>query len=359
MITRLTLTNFRNHKSFRIDGAERIVALAGPNGAGKTNILEALSLLGGGTGMRGDQAEDIANFETADDWAVAAEISDGPDAGCGAAVSVFWEGRTRRRAKINGEARPLSALAELLGVVWLTPAEDLLFVGSAANRRAFFDNLAAGFDPAHLGRTARLSKLLSERSYALKNGGAAGPDENWLDRIDDALVSTAAAVADGRVRFAAELNHFYEAGRVGISGLLETKIINGEKAGDFELFYRNYLAENRLLVGDKMSVDGPHRSDFSVHNNALNLDAGRTSSGQMKLLLNKLVIAFAKLMAARRPDRALLILLDEADSHLDADARSELFSALSGAAAQVWLTGTNAAAFSEIDGCRVIAIHNS
>ena len=308
-------------------------------------------MLGGGAGFRANDAADVARFGTTG-WAVAANLADGNE------ISIYWDGGARRRAKINGENAPLADLAKLLEVVWLTPVEDLLFVGPAANRRAFFDNLAAGFDPAHLGRTARMTKLLSERAFALKNGGA-GPDENWLDRIDDALASTAAAVADGRARFATELNHFFDSGRAGISGMLETRIINGEKAGDFELFYRNYLAENRFLIGDKMSVDGPHRSDFSVFNNALSLDAAKTSSGQMKLLLNKLIIAFAKLVSARtrgsRPGRALVLLLDEADSHLDAAARAELFAAVIGVGAQVWTTGVKPPEFE----CKVIQIENA
>jgi len=338
MISRLTLTNFRNHETLRIDAGGRNVVLSGPNGAGKTNVLEAASLLSGTPGFRRAQSEDLARF-AAPGYAVAAELESGGE------ISVYWdEGMKRRKAKINGEAAALGDLAKHISVVWLTPETDLLFVGAPSPRRAFFDNLAAGTNDAHLGRTQRLNKLLSERAFALKNGR----NDAWLSLLENNIASAAAAVADARVRFVAELNHFLSAGEIGISGLLEQRIINGDKAGDFEEFYRKYLAENRTLVADRQTVDGAHRTDFSARDLGLGLPADKISSGQQKLLLNRLIIASAKLMSARNPDKKLVILLDEADSHLDARARGELFAELAAVGAQVWMTGVDAAAFADM-----------
>lgn len=338
MIGQITLTNFRNHKILRINTNGQNVILSGPNGSGKTNVLEALSMLNGGAGLRHAQSADLAAFE-AGEYAVWAVLENGTE------LSVYWQsGAGHRRAKIDGDSAPLSELSKHIGIVWLTPVEDLLFVGPPSNRRVFLDNLVAGFDGAHTGRVARLHKLLSERAGALKNGR----NDEWLALIENNIVSTASAVADARVRFASELNHFFSNGEIALSGMLESRIINGEKAGDFEDFYREYLSLNRLLIADKMNIDGPHRSDFSAKNLALNLNADKTSSGQQKLLMNKLVIANAKLLAARTPDRPLLILLDEADSHLDKSARAELFAELSGTNAQIWMTGTDAETFADV-----------
>jgi DNA replication and repair protein RecF len=345
MIEQLTLTNFRNHERLRINTGGGNVALTGSNGAGKTNVLEALSLLSGGSGLRGALSCDVARFGTGE-YAAAAKLSNGSE------VCVFWSGNGHRKARINGDAAPLSELPKHVGIVWLTPAEDLLFVASPSVRRTFLDNLVAGFDDRHIGRVSRLSKLLSERAFALKNGA----DENWLSSIEDNVASVASAVADARVRYAAGLNHFLEDGEISLSGMLEQKIIDGEKAGDFEDFYRKYLLENRFLVADKMTVDGAHRTDFSVLNRALNLPADKTSSGQQKLLLNKLIIAGCRLLHARKPERPMLMLLDEADSHLDENARAALFCALSEINAQIWMTGTNPASFANVENCKVVTV---
>jgi DNA replication and repair protein RecF len=342
MITSLTLTNFRNHETLRIRAAGG-VALSGPNGAGKTNALEAISLLSGSPGLRRAASADLARFG-ANEYAVAALLAGGTE------VCVYWAGAGHRRAKINGCFTPLSDLAGVLGIVWLTPAEDLLFASAPSHRRAFLDNLVSGFDARHAARAARLSKLLAERAYALKNGS----DGLWLDQIENNIALTASAVADARVRYASELNHFFAAGEIMLSGMLEQKIMNGEKAGDFEDFYRKYLSENRFLSADKMTIDGPHRSDFAAMNRALSLPADKTSSGQMKLILIELVIANARLLNQKNPDKPLLILLDEADSHLDESARARLFGELGKVGAQIWLTGTNSSAFADAPGIEII-----
>jgi DNA replication and repair protein RecF len=344
MITRLTLTNFRNHGTLRINTENKNVILAGPNGTGKTNVMEAVSLLSGGAGFRRAPSADIARFGGSG-YGIAAELSNGTE------LSVYWEaGFGHRKAKVDNAAVNLSDLAKHMGIVWLTPAEDQLFLSSPSVRRAFLDNLASGFDDRHTGRAARLSKLLSERAFALKGAG----DENWLDMIDDNIAHAAVAVADSRIRYAAELNHFFSFGEMALSGILESRAAKGEKAGDIEDFYKKYLSENRFLVADKMTIDGPHRSDFSVKNLTLNLNADKTSSGQQKLLLNRLIIANANLIGAKNPDRPRVILLDEADSHLDKSARSELFSELSKTGAQIFLSGTDMDDFADIpDAARI------
>lgn len=349
MINVLSLTDFRNHIACRVttDGHRNII-ITGPNGAGKTALLEAVSMLSGERGMRGAQMSDMARFGGTGGFSVFAELSDDTS------VSVqFSVGDTNRRAKIDGDSAPLSELAHHLRMVWLTPREDRLFVDSASERRAFFDRLATSFDASHAGRTAKLSKLFTERACALKSGA----DSHWLDAIDSQIAGTAVAVSVGRVQYAGELNYFLSRCAVSVSGKLEQMLIDGLSAGDAERAYMEYLKTNRELIGDKMVIDGPHKSDFGVYNNELNLPAHLTSTGQQKTVLLELILAHAKLVHTKTGHRPL-ILLDEAVAHLDTNARERLFYELGLADAQVWATGLDINIFKNVPDAVFVTCHD-
>ena len=345
MIETLTLTDFRNHKSCRIQThGRRNIIITGPNGAGKTAVLEALSMLAGDRGLRGAPMTDIARFGGVGGFSVFANLNDETE------LSVYFTpDATNRRAKIDGDVATLADLAAILRIVWLTPREDRLFVDSAADRRAFFDRLAASFDSAHAGRVGRLAKLLSERAFALKNGR----DARWLDALDTQIAGTAVAVAAARIQYAGELNYFLSDCAVSVSGMAEEMIISSN-AADAERKYGQYLRENRELAGDKMLLDGPHKSDFGVFNTALNLPANLTSTGQQKTVLLKLILAHAKLIHTKT-GRQPIILLDEAAAHLDAVARKNLFAQLGAANAQVWATGLDSETFSDVPNAVFVA----
>jgi DNA replication and repair protein RecF len=347
MITTLTLSDFRNHETFRVktNGAKGI-CFCGPNGAGKTAVLEAASLLCGVGSMRGAGPSEIARIGGGGGFAVNAELGDETE------ISVsFAAGDAARRVKVDGDAAPLSALSRFVRMVWLTPKEDRLFADSPELRRAFFDRMAASFDTAHAGRVARLSKLLSERAFALKNGG----DAAWLDSVERQLAQTAVAVVAARVKYAAELNYFLDSVQISLNGMLEMKIANGAAAGDAEKEYSLYLAENRFLIGDKMNADGAHRTDFGAFNKALGLDAAMTSTGQQKRAVLDLILAHANLVAART-GASPVVLLDEVASHLDTAARGEFFSKLAESNAQVWATGVDAALFDGLKDAMVVSV---
>lgn len=346
MIESITLTDFRNHKICRVltHGRGNII-ITGPNGAGKTAILEAVSMLSGDRGMRGAALTDIARFDGIGGFSVFATLRDETD------VCVnFASGDSNRRVKVDGDAATISDLAARLPMVWITPREDRLFVDSAAERRAFFDRLATSFDASHAGRTGKLAKLLSERAFALKSGR----DIRWVDAIDTQIAGTAITVADGRVRYAGEVNYFLNNEAVSVSGLIEGWLINGMTAGDAERKYLEYLRENRVLVGDKMILDGPHKSDFGVFNQELKLPAHLTSTGQQKTVLLNLILAHAKLVY-EKTGRSPIILLDEAAAHLDAAARARLFAALGATHAQVWATGLEQGAFADVPDAAFVA----
>lgn len=338
MINQITLTNFRNHTSSRIkiDGAKNII-ITGLNGAGKTAILEAVSLLCGERGLRGADIQTLARFDGDGSFSVFATTDDDSD------VSVFLNiGDSNRHAKIDNENATLSQLAQKLRIIWLTPKEDRIFVESSADRRAFFDRLVASFEPSHMGRLARVNKLMSERAGAIKNGA----DTNWLDAIDKQIAATSVSIAAGRIRYAAEINYFFESGAVSVKGLVETFVLENTVAVA-ENKYFEYLQSNRELVGDKMIVDGVHKFDFGVFNKKLNLPSEITSTGQQKSILIDLILAHAKLIHLKTGNKPL-VLLDEAVAHLDDSAREKLFNDLNEADAQVWATGLDINIFKNI-----------
>lgn len=353
MIDTLTLINFRNHTHTRIHTARHHnIIITGPNGAGKTAVLEAVSILSGDRGMRGAPYTDVARFGGNGEFGAHATLNDDTQ------ISVsFHVGDTNRRAQIDGDAAPLSQLGARLRVVWVTPREDRLFVDSASDRRAFFDRLSASFNPAHAGRVAHLSKLLSERAAALRRGG----DSYWLDALDTQIAAAAVAVAAARIQYAAEVNYFLEHIAVSVTGWVEEKIMSSN-APEAENAYLQYLRGNRELVGDKMQIDGPHKSDFGVFNQALGLPAALTSTGQQKRALLDLILAHAKLLHTKTGAQPI-ILLDEAAAHLDPAARRALFRALGQTQAQVWATGLDAGVFADVPDAAFVAcadggVHN-
>lgn len=346
MIETITLTDFRNHKTARITTCgHRNVIITGPNGAGKTAVLEAVSMLSGDRGMRGAPWGEIARFGGSGGFSVFAVLSNDTE------ISVYFNaGDTNRHARVDGDAATLSELATHLHIVWLTPREDRLFVDSAADRRAFFDRLVACFDSAHSGRIQRLGKLLSERAFALKSGR----DAHWLDAIDAQIAATSVAIADARIKYAGELNYFLMGSAVSVAGIVEKMLLSGAPAATAEREYTEHLVNNRELVGDKMVLDGAHKSDFGVFNTALNLPANLTSTGQQKTALLNIILAHAKLIHTKTGARPL-ILLDEAAAHLDAAARANLFAELGCADAQVWATGLDMNVFSDVPDAAFVA----
>ena len=203
-------------------------------------------MLAGDRGMRGAPPNEIARFNGSGGFSVYANLGDDSE------VCVYFNhGDANRHARIDGDNAPLSELGKKLRIVWVTPREDRIFTDSASDRRAFFDRLAASFDSAHAGRTARHAKLLTERAGAIKNGA----DSHWMDAIDAQIAATAVAIAATRIQYAGELNYFLNDAAVSVDGMVESMILNSN-AADAEREYLNYLKSNRELVTDKMVIDG-------------------------------------------------------------------------------------------------------
>lgn len=358
-VTRLVLTDFRNYRAARLDLDPGPVVLTGPNGAGKTNLLEALSLLSPGRGLRNarlgdiDRREDGAPEAIGAGWAVAATLATRRGelrigTGCDAA------GAERRSVRIDGEpAKGQAALGERLGVLWLTPPMDRLFIEGPGGRRRLMDRLVLGLDPAHAARVARYEQALRERSRLLRD---AHDDAAWLGALEDLMAAEGVAVAAARRdvverldRACAEAQDAFPRARLAVQGTVETWL-DAMPALAAEERFRLALSAGR--AGDALSggaAVGPHRSDLAVTHAEKGIAAEMASTGEQKALLISILLAQTRLQRAVRGEPPLL-LLDEIGAHLDPPRREALFELLAGLDGQSWLTGTDAALFAPMKG---------
>lgn len=355
---RLTLTDFRNYHFLRLDTDPRPVVLWGENGAGKTNVLEALSFLAPGRGLRRARLSEVTRHGAAPgtSWGVAATVArpDGP-----VTIGTGTEPGTERRiVRLDGRtAKSQAALAEVFSAVWLTPAMDRLFQEGAAGRRRFLDRLVLGFDPAHAGRASGYEHALRERARLLRLGRA---DPTWLAQLEADMAARGLAMAMARRATVARLQATmseggaFPAAALGVAGI-ETWL-DEMVPEDAEQRLRERLAAGRGRDAESGGAgEGPHRSDLRVRHVAKDMPAELCSTGEQKALLVSVVLAQARAQAAVRGG-APVLLLDEVAAHLDGARRVALFDEIAAMAAQSWLTGTDAAQFAEL-GERAQYVH--
>lgn len=371
-VTRLTVTDFRNYHIARLDLEVGPVVLTGPNGAGKTNLLEAVSLLSPGRGLRnarlGDFDRRVDDGEAAS-WAIAASVETGHGSarigtGRDPAASLQPAGSTRgerRVVKIDGEpARGQAVLGELIGVTWLTPQMDRLFIEGPSARRRLLDRLVLGLDPAHASRVAAYEHAMRERSRLLRDGP---PDPTWLDALDETMAAHGVAVAAARRdaverldRACSEAEGPFPRAHLTLAGTVEAWL-DELPALTAEEHFKAALKQSR--AADALSggaLIGPHRSDLAVTYAETGIPAESLSTGEQKALLISIVLAHARLQRETRGEPPLL-LLDEVAAHLDAARREALFDELLGLESQVWLTGTDIALFAPLaSAARFLAV---
>lgn len=353
-ISTLKLHNFRCYDQAALQSlSEGLVALVGPNGAGKTNVLEALSLLSPGRGIRGAKVVEIQSNTKPDPWAVAseAETSYGTvKLGTGAEA-----GSDKRIIRINGQnAKGQSALAEHVACVWLTPQMDRLFIDSSRERRRFLDRLVFAFDPGHSGRTTRYDNAMSQRSKLLREGKG---DPAWLEGLEAQMAETGVSIAAARLDFTERLQKacdksetdMFPRAILSVRGTVE-ELLQNAPALEVEETFKYQLSESRARdMETGGAATGPHKSDLSVSYAAKDMPADQCSTGEQKALLIGLILAHARLIAAERGAPPLL-LLDEVAAHLDETHRAALYDLLIDLGGQVWLTGTEANLFDAIKG---------
>lgn len=356
-VARLTLSEFRCHRRFRLDTAAGAIVLTGRNGAGKTSILEALSLLSPGRGLRRARLDELAwrrDDTQAVAWAVAARLrtADGPvDVGTG--CEELAAGSERRQVRINGErARSHAALLHLTGVLWLTPEMDRLFMDGAAARRRFIDRIVFGSDPAHAGRLSAYERAMQERSRLLREGTR---ETSWLAALEGSMAGHGVAIAAARRETAERLTRAGAEARpfpqpcVAVEGAVEGWL--GEQPA-LAVEDRLRLALAAARGGDAETGGasvGPHRADLRVTHAASGQPARACSTGEQKALLIALVLASARLQRWERGAPPLL-LLDEVAAHLDPWHRRALFESVEAIGGQAWYAGTDESVFAPLAG---------
>jgi DNA replication and repair protein RecF len=358
-VTRLMLTDFRNYREARLALGTEPVVLTGPNGVGKTNLLEAVSFLAPGRGLRGARLTEIdrRNMAACGDntirvatrgWAVAAtmgtrrgtlQIGTGRDAADG----------DKRVVRIDGElARSQAALVERFGVVWLTPSMDRLFLDGPGGRRRFLDRLVVALDPAHAARVGAYEQALRERARLLRDGPA---DPAWLAALEGVMSAQGMAVAAARCDAVQRLDRACSAAekpfpqaRLKLAGTVEDWLDEMPAlAAEAKFAVALAVARPSDAVAGGAAI-GPHRSDLMVSLAQTGIAAEFGSTGEQKALLISILLAHAELQRALRGEPPLL-LLDEITAHLDPGRRTALFETLARFESKVWLTGTDEALF--------------
>ncbi len=339
-IARIALRDVRSHADTSFDAGPGAVVVTGDNGAGKTNLLEALSLLAPGRGLRGASYAEIARAGGPGGWSIAAVLETGGGSvalGTGTTIA----SPERRLLRVNGATAPLSALSEWLALLWLTPGMDRLFSDTAAARRRFLDRLVLALIPGHGAEVTRYEAAMRARTRLLT--GDMPPDPLWLAGLERAMAVHGVALARARAETVEVLSTALAAMPDGPFARAEIAV-SGDAPRDLDRF-ATALADARAAdTAAGRATFGPHRADLAVRHAAKRVAAALSSTGEQKALLIGITLAHAGLVAARTHHRPVL-LLDEVAAHLDAHRRAALFEQLLDSGAQVWLTGTDTALF--------------
>ncbi len=357
-LSAIKLTGFRNYATLALSLDQRSVVLTGANGAGKTNLLEAISFLSPGRGIRRAALDDVARHPGDGSWAVAATVvnaSGAVDLGTGIVVDASGP-QPRRTIRANqAPTRSSEALLEYLRVVWLTPSMDGLFTGPASDRRRFLDRAVLAIDRQHGSRVNAFERAMRGRNRLL---AMPNPDRSWLSAIETEMAELAVAIAAARrewMGLAAGLSPESEGGSpfpsagITLEGVIENDL-DGHSASEAEDRYQAALAGERPRdAAAGRTLSGPHRSDLRVRHLPKDAAAETCSTGEQKALLTGLVLRQAQL-AAKLSGETPIVLLDEIAAHLDKVRREALFQVLDDLGCQTFMTGTDADVFAALGG---------
>jgi DNA replication and repair protein RecF len=364
-LTQLTLTNFRSYERTEIALDGRPVFLVGPNGAGKTNLLEAVSLLTPGRGLRGASLAEIGRRLPGEAqgraWAVAAQIGqDGEEIRVGTGLES--SGSARRVVRLEGEPVPPGRLADLQRQVWLTPAQDRLFQEGAGDRRRFFDRLVFAAEPTHAAHANAYEKSQRERMRLLTDGPA---DPAWLSALEARLAEAGALMAEARARTLQALQEEIDGrgerpfpqARLTLTGDWERMAAEGVEFAEIEARLARALASARERdAAAGRALTGPHRGDLAVIHAEKDRPAAECSTGEQKALILNLILAQSARLSRAESSPNPILLLDEVAAHLDRRRRAALFDEIEALKLQAFLTGTDEHLFEDLKG-RAQGVH--
>ncbi len=349
----LTLSHFRSHRVARLDFDGRPVTLFGPNGAGKTNLVEAVSLLSPGRGLRRATAEELIRRPEAIGWKLRAEVQRGADTH---EIESWAEPGQPRQVRLDGKATSQTALGRIVRMVWLIPAMDRLWIEGAEGRRRFLDRITLGFHPGHAEASLSYEKAMRDRNRLLKDEVR---DPRWYDALEHQMAEAGAAITAARASTVARLaaaqdpaqDPSQHPGAEATFPVAALTLVSGLPDGETGAnSLRALLADGRaadLRAG--RTLQGPHRADLQAVYAAKGVPAAQSSTGEQKALLLSLIFASARALADDFGAPPIL-LLDEVAAHLDAGRRAALFDALCALGAQAFLTGTGPELFAELGG---------
>ena len=358
-LTKLSLQNYRCYEHASLENLQSgLIVLCGANGAGKTNILEAISLLTPGRGLRGAKALDIQKSDSPTSWGISAKVETATDNSKSVEVTLgtgLNPENDRRMSRINGAlAKSQMALADYLACLWLTPQMDRLFLEGSSGRRRFLDRMIFAFDPSHSGRVTRYENALRQRAKLLSEDGW---EESWVNSLEKQMAETGVAITAARMDFLDKLkasfspdqdiDHYFPKANMQLTGALED-LLENYPALEAENKFVELLIQSRpydAVAGG--AKNGAHKTDLDVTYAAKNMPAAQCSTGEQKALLVSIILAHGRLMNAERGAPPVL-LLDEIAAHLDEDRREALFSQLTAMGGQVWMTGTDPVLFESI-----------
>ncbi len=383
-LSRLILHQFRNYQDLDLSIRDGPVILTGPNGAGKTNVLEAISFLSPGRGLRSIKLSQVTNLKKLNQdtssppsWAIAATVeTDLGSVQLGTGLDYTASGNERRLIKINGQpAKSQASLTEWISVIWVTPQMDRLFLESASLRRKFIDRLVYALDPVHSERVHRYEHHMRERAHLLREGHY---DPLWVSTLERYLAEDGVAIVVARHQVVKSLREAQRQEKgypfpqfhAEMTGDVETWLEN-QPALAVEDLYTEKLKASRRHDGEVGGANiGPHRSDFQVHHLAKQLPAELCSTGEQKMLLLAVTLAFTRVQENYRTCPTVL-LLDDVAAHLDDQHRLVLFQEICGPTRlppqegprglfQVWMTGTDRSAFQDLNGqAQFLTVHNA
>ncbi|MCU4651599.1 DNA replication/repair protein RecF [Roseibacterium sp. SDUM158016] len=339
-VAHLALSHFRSHRRTRLDLDGRPVALFGPNGAGKTNLMEAVSLLSPGRGLRRATADEIVRRPEAIGWKIRADLA-GPD--LGHEVELTAEPGAPRNVRLDGKAAPQVALARLIRIVWLVPAQDRLWIEGSDGRRRFLDRMTMSFLPDHAEDVLAYEKAMRERNRLLRDEVR---DPAWFRALEAQMADAGAAISHNRATALARLATAQEGAATAFP--VAELSLDGETGPQDAVGLAEALAEGRARdMAAGRTLLGPHRADLGAVYVDKGVPARQCSTGEQKALLISLVLANARALKSET-GAAPLVLLDEVAAHLDAGRRAALFDEICALEAQAWMTGTGPELFAEL-----------